>query len=83
MSLVLIGPGTLGIASCIWRYGFEKRARLDMLAALPGKAGVIEALETEIGMPVITSNQVMAWHVLRRLGLQDQPQGFGRLMALT
>jgi maleate isomerase len=46
-------------------------------------AGVIEALEAELGMPVITSNQVMAWHVLRRLGLQDQPQGFGRLMALT
>ena len=44
-------------------------------------AGVIEALEAELGMPVITSNQVMAWHVLRRL--QDQPQGFGRLMALT
>ncbi len=46
-------------------------------------AGVIEALETEIGMPVITSNQVMAWHVLRRLGLQDQPKGFGRLMTLA
>ncbi|NBQ74624.1 MAG: arylmalonate decarboxylase [Acetobacteraceae bacterium] len=46
-------------------------------------AGVIEALEAELGMPVITSNQVMAWHVLRHLGLQDQPQGFGRLMALT
>jgi len=46
-------------------------------------AGVIEALEAELGMPVITSNQVMAWHVLRCLGLQDQPQGFGRLMALT
>ncbi len=46
-------------------------------------AGVIEALETEIGMPVITSNQVMAWHVLRRLGLQDQPKVFGRLMTLA
>lgn len=46
-------------------------------------AGVIEALEAELGMPVITSNQVMAWHVLRRLGLQDQPLGFGRLMALA
>ena len=44
-SLVLIGPGTLGIASIVWRYGFEKRSRLDMLAALPGKAGAIEALQ--------------------------------------
>lgn len=46
-------------------------------------AGVIEALEAELGMPVITSNQVMAWHALRRLGLRDQPKGFGRLMALA
>jgi maleate isomerase len=46
-------------------------------------AGVIEALEAELGMPVITSNQVMAWHMLRRLGLQDQPKGFGRLMTLA
>ena len=46
-------------------------------------AGVIEALEAELGMPVITSNQVMAWHMLRRLGLQDQPKGFGHLMTLA
>jgi maleate isomerase len=44
---------------------------------------VIEALEAELGMPVITSNLVMAWHMLRRLGLQDQPKGFGRLMTLA
>ncbi len=45
-------------------------------------AGLIETLEAELGMPVITSNQVMAWHCLRRLGLDDAPKGFGRLMAL-
>ena len=45
-------------------------------------AGVIATLEAELGIPVITSNQVMAWHMLRRLELQDQPRGFGRLMAL-
>ena len=44
-------------------------------------AGLIAALEDELGLPVITSNQVMAWHVLRRLGLADAPAGFGRLMA--
>ena len=44
-SLVLIGPGTLGIASTVLKYGFEKQARLDMLAALPGKAGIVEALQ--------------------------------------
>lgn len=44
-SLVLIGPGTLGIASIVLKYGFEKRARLDMLAALPGNSTVMEALQ--------------------------------------
>ncbi len=44
-SLVLIGPGSLGVASIAWRYGFEKRSRLDMLAALPAKSSVIEALQ--------------------------------------
>lgn len=44
-SLVLVGPGTLGIASIVFKYGFEKRARLDMLAAIPDRAGVIEAMQ--------------------------------------
>lgn len=44
-SLVLIGPGTLGIASITFKYGFEKRARLDMLAATPEKSSVVEALQ--------------------------------------
>ena len=44
-SLVLIGPGTLGIASIVFKYGFEKRARLDMLAAKPEKSSAIEALQ--------------------------------------
>jgi len=45
-------------------------------------AGLIEGLEEALGMPVFTSNQVMAWHALRRLGLRDAPAGFGRLMRL-
>lgn len=44
-SIVLIGPSTLGIASIVFKYGFEKRSRLDMLAALPEKSGVLEALQ--------------------------------------
>lgn len=43
--LVLIGPSTVGVASIVWKYGFEKRARLDMLAALPEKHAVTEALQ--------------------------------------
>jgi maleate cis-trans isomerase len=45
-------------------------------------AGLIAPLEAELGMPVLTSNQAMAWHATRRLGLRDAMPGFGRLMAL-
>ncbi|MDO9707419.1 maleate cis-trans isomerase family protein [Paracraurococcus lichenis] len=43
-------------------------------------AGLIAPLEAELGMPVITSNQVIAWHALQRLGLSAAAAGFGRLM---
>jgi maleate isomerase len=42
-------------------------------------AGLIEALEASIGMPVITSNQMLVWHVLRMLGIRQTVAGFGRL----
>jgi maleate isomerase len=42
-------------------------------------AGLIADLEAELGMPVMTSNQVMAWHALRALGIGITVQGFGRL----
>lgn len=45
-------------------------------------AGLIAPLEAELGLPVLTSNQAMAWHATRRLGLRDAVAGFGRLMAL-
>lgn len=46
-------------------------------------AGLIAPLESEFGIPVITSNQVMAWHMLRRCGISDVMPDFGRLMALA
>jgi maleate isomerase len=64
----------------------------DAAAASPGaeacfisctairSAGLIAPLEVELGMPVITSNQVMAWHMLRRCGIADAVPGFGRLL---
>ncbi len=42
-------------------------------------AGLIADLEAELGMPVMTSNQVMAWHALRALEVGIKVQGFGRL----
>ena len=43
--------------------------------------GLIAPLEAAVGIPVITSNQGLAWHALRRLGVADAPPGFGRLFA--
>lgn len=42
-------------------------------------APVIAALESRIGMPVITSNQAMVWYLLRCAGLTGGVPGFGRL----
>jgi len=43
-------------------------------------AEVIEALETELDRPVITSNQGMLWGALRAAGIGDRVSGFGRLL---
>jgi maleate isomerase len=42
---------------------------------------VIAALERDLGKPVITSNQAVAWHALRFAGIRDQLSGFGELFA--
>ncbi|HET6610324.1 MAG TPA: hypothetical protein VFG62_26910 [Rhodopila sp.] len=42
-------------------------------------AGLIADLEADLGIPVLTSNQVMAWHALRVLGVSIRVRGFGRL----
>ena len=43
---------------------------------------VIEAIETDVGKPVVTSNQALAWHALRLAGYNDPVRGHGRLMTL-
>jgi maleate isomerase len=42
-------------------------------------AGLIGDLEGSLGMPVITSNQVLVWHALHTLGVKQPVSGFGRL----
>lgn len=41
--------------------------------------GVIEALEEDRGLPVITANQVALWDVLRRSGVLTQVADYGQL----
>jgi maleate isomerase len=42
-------------------------------------SSVIDSLERELGRPVVTSNQAMLWHCLRKLGHDTPVQGFGAL----
>jgi maleate isomerase len=44
-------------------------------------APAIAQLEEISGLPVLTSNQSMAWHLLRSSGIDDRINGYGRLFA--
>jgi maleate isomerase len=39
-------------------------------------AGAIEALEVTIGRPVLTSNQVLLWHLLGQAGATFEVRGY-------
>ena len=41
--------------------------------------GAIEPLEQEFGVNVMTALQAIVWHALRRTGVDDRIEGFGRL----
>src|SRR5882757_3481964 len=41
--------------------------------------GAIDPLERELGVSVMTALQAIVWHALRRCGVHDRIEGFGRL----
>jgi maleate isomerase len=43
---------------------------------------VVEEIEQRIAKPVITSNQAQFWSCLRRAGINDRLQGFGRIFSM-
>jgi maleate isomerase len=43
-------------------------------------AGAIDPLEREFGVNVMTAHQAIVWHALRRCGVNDRIEGFGRLL---
>ncbi len=47
--------------------------------ALPA-VPIIAQLESELGIPVVTSNQAMFWQALRKAGYENPVTGFGRLL---
>ncbi|CAE6795407.1 maleate cis-trans isomerase family protein [Paraburkholderia haematera] len=44
---------------------------------------VIETLENEVGVPVVTSNAALLWHCLCRFGIVERPTRYGSLLAKT
>lgn len=42
-------------------------------------SSIIQCLELELGIPVISSNHAFAWHMLRLSGISEPVQGLGRL----
>lgn len=43
---------------------------------------IIDALEQDLGRPVITANQASLWHTLRLSGVRPRLAGYGRLLGL-
>ncbi len=43
-------------------------------------APIIEALERDLGLPVVTSTQATLWHALRTAGVRAPVEGYGALM---
>lgn len=43
---------------------------------------ILEAAEQALGLPVISSNQALAWHMLRSAGVTDSLPGRGRLLTI-
>ena len=41
--------------------------------------GALARAEEILGVPVVSSNQALAWHLLRLAGIDDSLEGFGRL----
>ena len=44
--------------------------------------GIIDALEQDLGRPVVTANQASLWHCLRLAGVRAPVAGYGRLLRL-
>jgi maleate isomerase len=60
----------------------EAEAVFLSCTALPA-LGVIDAIETRLGKPVISSNQAALWQMLAHAGLSPAAQAVGRIFSVT
>ncbi|MCP3962232.1 MAG: Asp/Glu racemase [bacterium] len=76
--VVRIAPESIMEAATALVAGGDVEALFIACTALRA-AALVEPLEDSLGIPVITSNQAMAWHALRLAGVADAPPSAGRL----
>ena len=43
-------------------------------------ASIVESLEQALGKPVLTTNNMTVWHALKKIGVHERVQGYGRLL---
>ena len=62
--------------------GWQRGAEALLISCLNlWSQGAVEQLETELGVPVITSTQATFWRLLRIAGIADRIPHYGRLLA--
>lgn len=44
---------------------------------------IISIAEAQLGKPVVSSNQALAWHLIRLAGLSNAPEGMGKLFSMN
>jgi maleate cis-trans isomerase len=75
----------LGAVYQIVMSAFRRAGRVDGVwlpgAALPTVAA-LDALEQALNVPVVSSKQAMVWAALRRAGIDDRIEGYGRLFGM-
>ncbi len=82
-------PGPLSIASVreadiaalLDQLGAEKPDAILQPGTNMASANAAPAAAARLGLPVLSCNTTTYWHALRTLGVNDQMQGFGALMA--
>ncbi len=76
-----ISPAAIG-AQARAALAAAPHADLCLISCTAIRSGAaIGGMEAELGVPVVTSNQALAWYAMRALGLLEPVRGFGRLLS--
>ena len=60
----------------------DKQEVLEISSVVKRMEKILEHIETELDIPVTSSNHALAWHCLRLAGIDDKQPELGRLFSL-